>query len=236
MRARDTQRRRVYRSEWTAFGRSECITPDEVLALVREVWEYAPLRKRPGVEWEPRPPRVSFGRGRRSWSYGGHICISRTRCYRFVVLHELAHELTYWEEPGHGGQWVETYLFLVEAFMGFDAAQKLRASFRENRVVTTKAAEAKRRAKRKPRKPTERKPTRTQLLTARAEALGARMYATGGGWYEVVPPAGSEDQFTQLCLGLDEVELVLSSFAVPETPPSAIRADGPIGAPIGTGD
>lgn len=116
--ARDSQRSRCYAWEkkhpalkplWSA----KSMTKDEVIALVHRVCD----------ELGRHRPRILFTKRR------GGACASRwemnftpTRMPPILVIHELAHVLTYPYEckEGHGAVYMGCYIALLEAYFGFD--------------------------------------------------------------------------------------------------------------------
>lgn len=134
---RDQQRSRVYAAENAAFdkSKSEGMTVEQVERFVEEVWNSRTVERMRRSIWT-RAPRVHDGRGhRRAVSYGGMIAIPLWARSRWVVLHELAHELTT-QEPAHGPHFVANYLTLVERFLGFEARERLGAEMRKRNVKT----------------------------------------------------------------------------------------------------
>ena len=141
---RDQQRSKVYAAKRAAFpDRNPDMTLAQVESYVAEVWRsdlvakiLGPMRER------QREPDVSDGRGRRSAaSFGGRIAIPRWGRTKSVILHELAHELT-WERPAHGPKFCENFLALVERFMGYEARDRLGAEMLKRRVKTRPAKKA----------------------------------------------------------------------------------------------
>lgn len=58
-----------------------------------------------------------------------------------VVLHEIAHHLTWFDEPNseaHGLEYVANYLYLVSHFMGEEVALLLTAAFDGQEIVVTR--------------------------------------------------------------------------------------------------
>ena len=144
-RARDSQRSKLYKSE-NCFR----INPEPTLSLVdcqrladRVVaWsqEYTPpIKGGPHYPYHcGRPDRVTVrdGRGRRSANANATtltIKLPRWARQRWVVLHEMAHILQT-EDPAHGRQFAAIFLDLVRHFMGREAEQMLRLSYRSHRV------------------------------------------------------------------------------------------------------
>lgn len=136
MRLRDNQRVRVYRAERVLHGQ-EKLDWQETQEWVAEITRTAWWRNRGG-----RAVLVSDGRGRRKpCSFGGEISIPRSARMRVVILHELAHELTWTRRPvaSHGPEFVGNLLALVGRFMGPEATKQLRGSYRKNRVRHSRA-------------------------------------------------------------------------------------------------
>lgn len=78
--------------------------------------------------------RVGDGRGRSSAaSFGGEIRLPKWARKEWVILHELAHEVAP-RRVRHGWPFAFTYLKLVSRFLGKDAHDALRASFKKHRV------------------------------------------------------------------------------------------------------
>lgn len=138
--ARDQQRSRAYAAENSiagfmirdlgddAGGREAQRYVDKVLASpwTRRHW--------PGA----RAIRIELQRQNRggATAYGTRrIVIAEHAIGRALLLHEVAHCLTHYsDDPGHGWRWADVYLRLVRHFMGAEAAAKLRAAFKANRV------------------------------------------------------------------------------------------------------
>jgi putative metallohydrolase (TIGR04338 family) len=110
---------------------------DEIAELVCEIAAHPLVKRRAGKYW--RTPIVADGRGRRrAGSYGGEVTFPRHTRKRWVVLHEMAHEIET-ERGGrvnasHGPEFCGTYLFLVELFIGFAAREQLGKEMRARRV------------------------------------------------------------------------------------------------------
>jgi len=138
-RNRDNQRSKVYKAEnaiWSKDGDGD-MTIQEIEGLLDEIWEnrlihneFMPFRHR---------PQVADGRGCRKARGGAdRITMPKWARRRWVVLHEAAHSVHIQGssplEAYHGPEFCKIYLRLVEIYMGFEARQKLAASFRKHRV------------------------------------------------------------------------------------------------------
>ena len=140
-RPRDTQRSKVYAAEGAAFGRAkEELTLDECRAFIAEVWRSETakqLRHGTGRQWRVYPPRLADGRGCRSASAGnGEVTLPRWARSKWVILHELSHEITEGRRAAHGPEFCRSDLRLVERFIGFEARERLGAKMRKRGVRT----------------------------------------------------------------------------------------------------
>ena len=135
---RDSQRQRVYDAGWRLptrlIGKGSM---DDVVEYVDRVVGSNWWRARSTVT----VVTIKDGRGRRSGvAYGNTISLpagwARTEG---VVLHELAHLLVDSGGPPHGPDYASTYLALVRRFMGSEAADVLRAAYKEFRVKRGRA-------------------------------------------------------------------------------------------------
>lgn len=145
---RDSQRSKVYASEKAVFPIVNewhgaltrpvgLLSLQECEAYVAKVWSHAWVANFPTKGRSSTPPTVRDGRGtRRAYSYGGEIGLPRWARKEWVILHELAHELTADKFAAHGPEFVACYLRLVETFLGFEQRQKLGAEFLKRRVKT----------------------------------------------------------------------------------------------------
>lgn len=90
-----------------------------------------PFASRDGIE-------VNDGRARRS-AYGcrGEIGLPRTQRHEAIILHEVAHAITWDVPPWHGPKWARAYLELVRRQMGDEAWRLLRDGFRKKNVRYT---------------------------------------------------------------------------------------------------
>lgn len=106
---RDFQKARVYRWEDTHIApRDQSQVPFEhIQAIVNHCW---PVQHPPRVLALPKQARV-LGTGHRL----GLRFPSNTTTPTWVILHELAHALTYGD--GHGPNYVGVYMQLVEKYL-----------------------------------------------------------------------------------------------------------------------
>jgi putative metallohydrolase (TIGR04338 family) len=139
---RDSQRGRLYKAD-------DVLKPFATqLPEIRDVERFVErlfASKRVRKSW-PRAvcgwslPRVNDGRGcRNALAHGGsRVTIPRWARTSDVVIHELAHVITYRElgsmVAGHGWQFCSVYLRLVLLFMGREAHDAFKASMKANRV------------------------------------------------------------------------------------------------------
>jgi hypothetical protein len=131
---RDNQRSKVYAAEFSVFKEGQTIPDHKLQAYADTVLDKRVVRSR----WGIKKVRVEFGRNSAA-SYGGRITLGVPSRNEWVMLHELAHELTP-QEIGHGPEFVGVYLFLVENVLGKETAAKLRAAFKEKRVKVNRKA------------------------------------------------------------------------------------------------
>ena len=136
---RDTQRQKVYDSENAAFDKrkSEGMTVAEAQAFIDKCCSSAVLRRRyprAGIEFT-----VTDGRGRRRacftpWPYN-ELRMPRWSRSRWVLLHELAHALTFSRKQAwHSWEFCECYLYLVRVFLGRGQEELLKREFKARRV------------------------------------------------------------------------------------------------------
>jgi putative metallohydrolase (TIGR04338 family) len=137
--ARDTQRKKVYDAEDAAFdkSKSEELSVLECQAFIDKCLSSKVLQRK-----YPRAARrgyfkVADGRGRRRACYAPgyeELRIPRWARSRWILLHELAHGLTYPSQPWHGWKFCECYLYLVRVFLGRGAEEILKTEFKARRV------------------------------------------------------------------------------------------------------
>lgn len=139
MKARDSQRSKLYAAETKAFEGAPVDLP-EVENIERYVAHVCALGRVkesfPELGWRP----ITVGDGRRRRSAGGNgrgIYMPRWSRKRWIVLHELSHTIMdrrYRNAVGHGWQYAEIYLLLVRHVMGINAHDCLKTQFKAHRV------------------------------------------------------------------------------------------------------
>ena len=144
MRARDTQRSRVYKAERIALsGMAQPLpTVRDVERFVKRVFAMKRVRDAfPNMraDWMPT---VRDGRGRRNaCGWDGGIKIPLWARNEWVVVHELAHTIAWrqygYRVAGHGWQFCAVYLKLVLYTMGREAHDVLKRDFKVCRVRYT---------------------------------------------------------------------------------------------------
>lgn len=131
---RDSQRSKVYKAEEVLKeGDVRLDTVPEIQSYVDRLIKSAWFRRRwPSV----KSVIVKDGRGRirAGASDDGSILMPFWCRYRYIVLHEISHLLPDWNVADHGPEFCKVYLELVKHCMGRDAWEKLRTSFKNNRV------------------------------------------------------------------------------------------------------
>ena len=195
----DSQRAKLYKAEREAFaGDAEYITPDEALELVSKVWALSPgLLSAPGVRFSRKK---NFGAAHYTgWCH--EITFHTDSIKAWVVVHEVAHAV---ERKGaaHGPEFARAYLGLVERTFGFEARERLGASFRKHKV----RSHGKSRAKQKSTGP---KPeTKREKAEKLAKAAGLKIREMWDRhYYELEDDNGKlgRDGWTHNFYGLDEV-------------------------------
>jgi putative metallohydrolase (TIGR04338 family) len=137
---KDMQRQRVYDAEEAAFGASSTeLTVEEMQRLIDKWVASKTLQRR-----YPRanlPLKVTDGRSRRRggyhrvWYGPDEIRMPRRTRTKWYLLHELAHALSWsQDQPAHGWQFAECYLYLVRVYLGKGAEEKLRQQFKAHKV------------------------------------------------------------------------------------------------------
>jgi putative metallohydrolase (TIGR04338 family) len=138
--ARDTQRKRLYRSEWEV-PRGAAYRSLKALKLDLERITTSPwFRERFGeLAFDVRD-----GRGAKRAFYAGNgpnghvVKFPRGTRYPAVVLHEVAHVVVRAQHGAslapHGPEFAEVLLALVTEFQGAEAATGLSQAFKKNRV------------------------------------------------------------------------------------------------------
>lgn len=143
---RDSQRSKLYAAEREAFvDHMQKIELDQCVEIVERVFTSKRVKDAYDPFWTRRTI-VDDGRGcRRAISFGGRITLPKWSRMKWVVLHEMAHEIRAFRrkdrfvaEAAHGWQYTATYLDLVMWFMGSEAHDKLKAAFRKHKVKFSK--------------------------------------------------------------------------------------------------
>lgn len=137
---RDQQKSRVYASERSAHERTlgrdiwtQDHTNDRLQARCDEIMAMRAIQSR----WGQRKIHVELGR------YGGHasgpstIDLGVKGRNDWVMIHEIAHCLTWHAPAHHGPEFAGVLLFLTKTVMGQEAYDNLLADFRKNRVRRT---------------------------------------------------------------------------------------------------
>lgn len=125
---RDFQRSAVYAWERAAARRfgfemyAEIMSLDEIEAFMKRVWPKE--RGRYGLARHRRPDlrRVHWGQ-RKALSHSGAISLPKWARNPWVILHEMAHELT--KGDAHGPRFVGVLVGLASRWMGLDPDELL---------------------------------------------------------------------------------------------------------------
>lgn len=159
---KDPQRQRLYKAERDVFthlpGRVLRSDPNatlgqykfgaslkrhEVQELQDKIWLSKRVRARFdldvrfGGQRKRITHRVTHGRGG-AYSEGGRITYKSERALLdWIVVHEMAHEVVP-RHVWHGWEFCDAYLYLVRMFIGEEAAEALKASFKRHKVAFTK--------------------------------------------------------------------------------------------------
>lgn len=199
-RERDSQKSRLYKAEKVLEQFSYRLeTVPEMAAFLTKVMNRAPIQRRYGP-FLRSTIEVQDGRRCRS-ALGDNNWIKMPRWSRtaYIVLHEAAHSMTHRKHgrhvAGHGREYAAIYLDLIHFGLGKEAADALKASFKENRVryrpkqgrakpVFTKRVEFKAAAKVKPPKP-KTAPNYYEKACAKAYREFRKMAGEFGFKYEI---------------------------------------------------
>ena len=108
---------------------------DEAITAIASDW----------VGITPLKVRRRKGQTKAHYEYNNHTIAIPTETNwamrEMVVLHEIAHHLTWFDAPNveaHGLEYVANYLFLVSHFMGDEVALLLTAAFDGKEITVTK--------------------------------------------------------------------------------------------------
>lgn len=144
MTERDTQRARVYAADDVLEKHAKPLPKvEDMERYVKWVWSSKRLRASYPKAFRYLTPKVRDGRGHSRNATGDFHAIDMPRWSRKsnVVLHELAHVITIREfgswTAGHGWQYCSVFLRMTLLFMGREAHDDLKASFKQHRVRFT---------------------------------------------------------------------------------------------------
>lgn len=148
-RPRDSQRSRLYASEWEVFG-----WPKMKFRDMEELEEYlwSVLENRWVQQKYPIARDIVSGKQKfRVLNGAGHrraltvrqddvisVAFPRKMRINWVVVHEIAHVLTPMEYAGHGREFCRTYLHLVKLFFGEETQNKLKAAMKKHKCKYSK--------------------------------------------------------------------------------------------------
>jgi putative metallohydrolase (TIGR04338 family) len=145
---RDNQRSKLYKAEKVLADKAFTYRLDTVRdmeRLVKKVQTRATLVRRYGPELR-KPIFVGDGRGKRNAGGDGQgIYMPRWSRTAYIVLHELAHTISIRKYgrsaiAPHGRHFCAVYLDLVRFILGKEAADALKASFRDRGVKYRRTA------------------------------------------------------------------------------------------------
>jgi putative metallohydrolase (TIGR04338 family) len=133
---RDNQRSKVYNAEQVIRRNGQAFTTVAECQAYTDKVLASPYVRRKWLKGTKMTATVLDGRGRRNanadWTLR-EIKLPKWARTEDVVLHEISHLLAPKFEQ-HGWQFCEIFLDLVRHFMGKDAHDKLKASFKQHRV------------------------------------------------------------------------------------------------------
>lgn len=133
---RDTQKRKLYRSEYSISHSKRFKAMDEVNAYVADIIRSSFWKKMRGADYID----IKDGRGRRNAAAFNRNTITLPRWARsdIVILHELTHTLVNFDYnnrvPSHGNEFASTFLKLVKRYMGKESHDELKLAFKSNHV------------------------------------------------------------------------------------------------------
>lgn len=138
---RDNQRSKVYKAEQVIRETGEKFeTVKEVERYLETVKKKAFIARRYGTELNKCEIRVEDGRGCKR-AFGGYYGIVLPKWARkeSVILHEVAHLIQYrkykkYDVEGHGWEFCDIFLNLVQGMLGKETRDILQKSFKENKV------------------------------------------------------------------------------------------------------
>lgn len=138
-RARDSQKSKLYKAEGVLDPISRRLeTIPEIQAFLTRVLTKATVQRRYG-EYLQGEIKVRDGRGASIARGGAHyIKMPKWSRCEHIVLHEIAHTICTRRHgsdvAAHGREYAAIYLDMIRFGMSADAAEKLKESFKENRV------------------------------------------------------------------------------------------------------
>jgi putative metallohydrolase (TIGR04338 family) len=135
--ARDSQRKRLYKAEKAVPSVQKFFSVWEVQQYVNKITQ--------SKYWANNSPTavviVTDGRGRKKGGAVtkggvGYIKMPQFTRYDVYILHELAHIMSppSFTKAGHGPEYCRVYLSLVKEFMGPTSADLMRVSFKEHKI------------------------------------------------------------------------------------------------------
>lgn len=143
--SRDSQRSKVYKAERAVFtdnglrGKADYTKESQLQRRVAHLCNtqtVKKLRQEFGFSYMREVKvRLVHGYGGAK-SFGGRIHFTTGSCHDWIILHELAHEIAP-AHVHHHWPFAYVYLRLVSAFMGAEAAKKLKRSFKRHGVRFT---------------------------------------------------------------------------------------------------
>jgi len=148
-RPRDSQRSRMYASEYECYGWSK-MEFQSMPELEEYLWSVlenrhvlSKYKMARDIVAGTQKLKVSAGQGHRRALVRfelAHISVTfprKTRC-KWVVLHEIAHMLTPREAAAHGREFARTYLHLVKLFLGRETEKKLKTAMKKHKCKYSK--------------------------------------------------------------------------------------------------
>jgi hypothetical protein len=152
---RDGQRQRLYDAQRLAgfYDKGEVMTIKEAQKFVNQVLSHQKTKKlhKQYEFWASVYPSkiiVEAGSGNhatmrnRNWEVVRLIRLNKTGRNKFIILHEIAHHIT-WGRESHGAEFADVLLQFTTRYLGKPDADKLANAFNEKRVrVMTKSKKA----------------------------------------------------------------------------------------------
>jgi putative metallohydrolase (TIGR04338 family) len=152
---RDNQRQRLYDAQRLAgfYDTGEVMTIKEAQKFVNQVISHKKTRQLHGkyrFQFSIYPTKIVVEAGsgnhatmrHRDWEVVRLIRLSKAGRNKFIVLHEIAHHIT-WGRESHGPEFADVLLQFTTRYLGKPEADKLANAFNEKRVrVMTKTKKA----------------------------------------------------------------------------------------------